>query len=257
MIAILSPAKKLDFKQPVPEINYTELFFPEEASQLAEQLKNYSPADLMQLMKISRSLAELNTERFFKWHWPFNESEGRPAILAFNGEAYNGLQARTFSTEELNTAQHHLRILSGLYGLLRPLDLILPYRLEMGIKLKNPKGKDLYQFWGDKITMQLNKDLADGGHKALVNLASQEYFKAINPKKIEVPIITPVFKEYKNGAFKVISVYAKKARGMMTRFIIQNQLTDPEELKAFDLDGYHYNNQLSTDKEMVFTRHEL
>ncbi|MGQ1891161.1 peroxide stress protein YaaA [Thermophagus sp. OGC60D27] len=255
MLAILSPAKKLDFKKPFPYPNHTPILFPKEASLLAEQLKSYSPTQLMKLMKISNSLAELNAERFFKWQWPFDEKEGRQAIYAFNGEAYNGLQARTLSPEEIDTAQQQLRILSGLYGLLRPLDLILPYRLEMGTKLETPKGKNLYQFWNDKITRQLNEDLKTEGHKALINLASQEYFKALDPDKIEVPIITPIFKEFKNGTYKVVSIYAKKARGRMTRFIIQNRLTDPEDLKAFDLEGYHFNNDLSQGREMVFTRH--
>jgi len=255
MLAILSPAKKLDFKKPLPHHNHTSILFPEEASVLIEQLKTYSPSQLMNLMKISNNLAELNVERFMKWHWPFDEKEGRQAVFAFNGEAYNGLQIRTLNKEEINTAQQQLRILSGLYGLLRPLDLILPYRLEMGTKLVTPMGKNLYSFWDQKITLQLNKDLIKGRHKALINLASQEYFKAINPDKIEVPIITPIFKEYKNGTYKVISIYAKKARGLMTRFIIQNKLTDPEDLKAFDLEGYHFNNDLSQGREMVFTRH--
>jgi hypothetical protein len=255
MIAIISPAKKLDFKKKVPLSKHTSILFPDEAKELALQLKSYSPRALMELMNISPNLAELNAGRFQKWHWPCDAQEGRQAIYAFNGEAYNGLDAYSLSSEEIETAQEKLRMLSGLYGLLRPLDLIMPYRLEMGTSLQNKKGKDLYRFWGDKITSQLNKDLKNGGHHVLINLASQEYFKAIDPEKIDTPIITPVFKENKNGSYKVISIYAKKARGMMVRFIIRNRLSDPEDLKAFDMDGYHYNNDLSKGNEMVFTRH--
>ncbi|PWD98115.1 peroxide stress protein YaaA [Marinilabilia rubra] len=255
MLAILSPAKKLDFKSDLPQKKNTQIRFPYEAAELVDKLRSYSPKQLMGLMSISQNLADLNAGRFHQWHWPYEEKEGRQAIFAFNGEAYNGLDAYSLNSKETDAAQQHLRILSGLYGLLRPLDLILPYRLEMGTKLENKKGKDLYKFWGDKITEQLNDDLNKGNHKALVNLASQEYFKSIASDKISKPIITPVFKENKNGRYKVISVYAKKARGMMVRFIVQNQLTDPEELKAFNIDGYHFNNDLSDGNEMVFTRH--
>ncbi len=254
MIAILSPAKKLDFNRNIPTDNHSEIRFSEEAIQLAQQLKTYSQNDLQKLMKISPQLAELNAERFHQWHWPHDEKESRQAIFAFNGEAYNGLDATSLDESEISIAQKQLRILSGLYGLLRPLDLIMPYRLEMGIKLETGKGKDLYKFWGDKITQKLNDDLNSGNHQALINLASHEYFKAIDPEKIDKPIITPEFKENKNGTYKVISVYAKKARGMMVRFIIQNQLSNSEDLKAFDWDGYHFNNDLSKGNEMVFTR---
>jgi len=255
MIAILSPAKKLDFKKNVPFEKHTPIRNPDEATQLIEKLRNYSPAELRNLMNISSNLAELNAERFQKWHWPYGEDEARQAIFAFNGEAYNGLDAYSLNEEALENARNQLRILSGLYGLLRPLDLIMPYRLEMGTKLPNEKGKDLYKFWENKITRQLNEDLEKGGHKALINLASQEYFKALEPKQINAEIITPIFKENKNGDYKVISVYAKKARGMMVRFIVQNGLSEPEELKAFDWDGYYFNNGLSNGNEMVFTRH--
>jgi cytoplasmic iron level regulating protein YaaA (DUF328/UPF0246 family) len=255
MLAIISPAKKLDFKKELPFNKSTEIRFPEEAARLADRLKSFSPAGLIDLMNISFSLAQLNTERFHKWHWPYNGEDSRQAVYAFNGEAYNGLDAFSLSKEEVETAQKQLRILSGLYGLLRPLDLILPYRLEMGTKLETPKGKDLYAFWGDKITQKLNEDLNSEEHKVLVNLASQEYFKSVDPGKIDKPIVTPVFKEYKNDQYKVISIYAKKARGMMIRFIIRNKLSDPEDLKAFDIEGYHFNNDLSTENELVFTRH--
>jgi len=255
MLAILSPAKKLDFKSDLPQKKNTQIRFPDEAAELVDQLRHFSPKELMNLMSISQNLADLNAERFHKWHWPYSDKEGRQAIYAFNGEAYNGLDADSLNSKEIDAAQQHLRILSGLYGLLRPLDLILTYRLEMGTKLENANGKDLYKFWGDKIAKQLDEDLRKDNHKALVNLASQEYFKSIDLEKISKPVITPVFKENKNGQYKVISVYAKKARGMMVRFIIKNQLTDPEALKAFDIDGYHFNNDLSNGSEMVFTRH--
>ena len=256
MIAILSPAKKLDFKKSLPfDTPKTNIRFPGEARELIDHLRRYSPKELMDLMNISQNLANLNAERFHQWHWPYDEKEGRPALFAFNGEAYNGLDAYSLTPEQTETAQDNLRILSGLHGLLRPLDLILPYRLEMGTKLDNERGKDLYQFWNNKITEALNEDLHKGNHKALINVASKEYFKAIDPEKIEVPVITPVFKENKNGTYKIISVYAKKARGMMVRFIVQNGLTDPEDLKAFDMDGYYFNNELSKGNEFVFTRH--
>ena len=255
MIAILSPAKKLDFKKEVPTKKDSEIIFSDEAAALADKLKKFSPDELMKLMKISRQLGELNAERFHKWHWPYDDKESRQAIFAFNGEAYNGLDAFTLTSKETDIAQNQLRIISGMYGILRPLDRIMPYRLEMSTKLSTDEGKDLYEFWGQKLTSQLNRDLKQGNHKALVNLASQEYFKALDAEKIEKPIITPVFKENKNGEYKVISIYAKKARGMMVRFIIQNNLTDPEDLKAFDEDGYHFNNELSEGNEIVFTRH--
>ncbi|WP_291861720.1 peroxide stress protein YaaA [Marinilabilia sp.] len=255
MIAILSPAKKLDFKKNVPSAERSKIIFSGEASSLVEKLKKFSPDELMNLMNISRQLGELNAERFFQWHWPFERKESRQAIYAFNGEAYNGLDAYSLDSRDINSSQKQLRILSGLYGVLRPLDMIMPYRLEMGTKLPNEKGNNLYKFWGDKLTTQLNEDLLKGNHKALVNLASEEYFKAIDPEKIVKPIITPIFKENKNGQYKVISIYAKKARGMMVRFIIQNKLTEPDDLKAFDEDGYHFNTGLSQGSEIVFTRH--
>jgi cytoplasmic iron level regulating protein YaaA (DUF328/UPF0246 family) len=255
MIALLSPAKKLEFRKQVSFDQSTEIQFPDEAGELVQILKKFSTGELINLMNISRDLAELNIERFHQWHWPYNEKEARQAIYAFNGEAYNGLDAYSFSSNEIETIQKQLRILSGLYGILRPLDLILPYRLEMGTKLENAKGKDLYEFWREKITTRLNDDIKKHNHKALINLASQEYYKAINPDKINADIYTPIFKENKNGTYKVISIYAKRARGMMVRFIVENSLSDPEELKAFDMEGYYFNNKLSGEKELVFTRH--
>ncbi len=255
MLAILSPAKTLDYDTPVPLARSTRFRFPDEAGELVKQLQGYTPRRLSNLMNISDNLAQLNAVRYAQWQYPFDESKARQALFAFKGDVYSGMDAYSLNEKELNRAQQNVRILSGLYGLLRPLDLILPYRLEMGTKLKNKGRKDLYAFWGEKITAQLNHDLKNGGHQVLVNLASQEYFKAINPQNIEAEIVVPVFKDYKNGTYKIISFYAKKARGMMVRFMLQNQLANPEELKAFDVDGYHYNNELSNEDEMVFTRH--
>jgi len=205
-------------------------------------------------MSISSKLADLNYTRFQLWHFPFEKTEGRQAIFAFNGEVYNGLDAYSLSEKEIEYAQDKLSILSGLYGILRPLDLILPYRLEMGTKIQLNKYNNLYEFWGNKIAQELYMDIEKNNHKALINLASSEYFKSVQKKSIKVPIITPEFKDLKDGQYKMISIYAKKARGLMTRFIIQNELEDPNDLKAFNLEGYYFNNQLSTELKPVFTR---
>jgi cytoplasmic iron level regulating protein YaaA (DUF328/UPF0246 family) len=255
MLILLSPAKTMDFETKVPIEHFTSLRFPGEAQELVNQLKSYTPKKLSQLMNISDQLAQLNVRRFQEWKHPIAPTKGRQAIFAFKGEVYSGLNATNLGLENIEKAQEEVRILSGIYGLLRPLDLILPYRLEMGTKLKNKKGKDLYAFWGDKITQQINLDLQTGQQQALVNLASLEYFKAVHPKKLNTNIYTPVFKEHKNGTYKVISVYAKKARGLMVQFILKNRLTNPDDMKAFDLEGYHFNSALSQGNEMVFTRH--
>jgi cytoplasmic iron level regulating protein YaaA (DUF328/UPF0246 family) len=254
MQIIISPAKSLDFDTTVTSALYSNYRFTNEAKQIAAVLKTYTPKDLGSLMKISQSLADLNYTRFQNWYFPFTEDESRQAIFAFKGDVYTGLDAFSLSEQEISTAQKQLRILSGLYGLLRPLDLILPYRLEMGTKLSVVPSANLYEFWETKITKLLNKDIEDNNHKFLINLASNEYYKALQPRKIKVPIITPTFKDWKNGQYKIISFYAKKARGLMTRFIIQNQISDPENLKAFDGEGYYYNNELSTESKPVFTR---
>jgi cytoplasmic iron level regulating protein YaaA (DUF328/UPF0246 family) len=254
MQIIISPAKALDFDTPVKINDYSEYRFIKESKKIASVLKKYAPAQLADLMKISPKLADLNFNRYQYWHHPFEKEEGKQAIFAFNGEVYNGLKASSLSHNEVIIAQSQLRILSGLYGLLRPFDLIIPYRLEMGTKLSVGSFKDLYQFWGNKLTDLLNNDIEENNNKALINLASNEYFKSIKSKNICVPIITPEFKDLKNGTYKVISIYAKKARGLMTRFIIANALTNPDDLKAFDCEGYYYNNQLSTEFKPVFTR---
>ena len=254
MHIVISPAKTIDLKSKVPVDNYTNIRFPEESSELAEILKGKSREELKELMGISESLARLNYDRYRNWHYPYSPEEGRQAIFAFKGDVYAGLDAYNLSVDDINFAQEHLSILSGLYGLLRPLDLILPYRLEMGTKLKNPAGDNLYKYWSDKITDRLNEDLEKSGSDILVNLASNEYFKSINTKKLNARIITPVFKNSKNGEYKVISIYAKKARGLMTRYIIRNKITNPDELPGFNDDGYYFNSGLSSSNELVFTR---
>lgn len=255
MLIVISPAKTLDYDREIPDYKPTAIRMAEEAAELADQLRAFSPGKLKKLMKISDALAQLNADRFLEWQWPFKQESVRPALLAFNGEVFVGLDALTMEPGAMEYAQKSLRILSGLYGVLRPLDNIMPYRLEMGTKLKTKKGKDLYAFWGDKITRLLNDDIQEAGHPYLVNLASKEYFSAIHTKELCVPVITPVFKNLKNGQYKILSFYAKKARGLMSRYIIENNITHPDELKAFCLDGYQFNSELTMTKgEMVFTR---
>jgi len=200
-------------------------------------------------------LAQLNADRFLEWQWPFKAEAVRPALLAFKGEVFVGLDALTMEPGAMENAQKSLRILSGLYGVLRPLDNIMPYRLEMGTKLITNKGKDLYAFWGDKITQLINNDIKQEGHQYLVNLASKEYFSSINTKDLSVLVVTPVFKDLKNGQYKILSFFAKKARGLMSRYIIENNLTHRDELKAFCMDGYQFNSEMTVTKgELVFTR---
>ena len=254
MHIVISPAKTLDLKTETPVKDYSEIRFHKESSRLAGILKKKSREELEKLMNISTALGRLNFDRYQNWHYPYSADEGRQAIFAFKGEVYSGLDAYNLPAEAIDFAQDHLTILSGLYGSLRPLDLILPYRLEMGTKLNTPEGANLYKFWGDKITELLNRDMQKTNSSILVNLASNEYFKAINTKKLNAAIVTPVFKDSKNGEYKVISIYAKKARGLMTRYILQNRLTDPEELLGFSEEGYYYNSNLSSENEPVFTR---
>ncbi|WP_455812460.1 peroxide stress protein YaaA [Pseudomonas graminis] len=256
MLMVISPAKTLDFESPLATKRYTQPALLEESQKLIAVARQLSPADIGSLMHISDKLAVLNAERFNDWQPDFTPDNARQAILAFKGDVYTGLQAETFSDAAFDFAQQHLRMLSGLYGLLRPLDLMQAYRLEMGIKLANPAGKDLYSFWGDKLTHALNAALAEQGDSVLINLASDEYFKAVKPKLLEGEIIKPVFLDEKNGKFKVISFYAKKARGLMSRYIIENELTQPEQLKKFDVDGYAFDADASQGNELVFKRHE-
>lgn len=253
MLVVISPAKSLDFdSKPVTE-RHSQPEFLKESRQLNQELKKLSPGELSELMSISDKLGELNFGRNQQWKTPFNLNNAKQAVLAFTGDVYQGLEAEKFSEKEFDVAQEMIRILSGLYGVLKPLDLIQPYRLEMGTRFGVNGAGNLYEFWRDNVTKAINNDLKKSGGP-LINLASNEYFKAIDQKKIDVEIITPAFKDLKNGQYKMISFYAKKARGLMSRFIVVNKITDPEDLKAFDLDGYYFNNDLSKDKNWVFTR---
>lgn len=254
MIIVISPAKSLYNQPPVTFNKHSEADFLPEAEKIVSVLKKKKPAQLAELMGISQKLAELNFQRFQEWTLPFTPENSWQAVLMFNGDVYQGLRAETFLEAEFEAAQQKLRILSGVYGLLKPLDLIQPYRLEMGTSLPIGRKKDLYEFWKLKITAKLNQELAQEQTPVLVNLASNEYFSAIDTKKLKARIITPAFKESKNGDYQMISFFAKRARGLMSRFILQNNISDPEEMKAFDLEGYFYNNQLSKGDNWVFTR---
>ncbi|PHM39943.1 peroxide stress protein YaaA [Xenorhabdus mauleonii] len=256
MLITISPAKTLDYASPLATEKYSQPELLDNSQQLIEVCRALTPAQIGSLMSISDKLAGLNAARFSEWQPNFTPENARQAVLAFKGDVYTGMQAETFSADDFDFAQTHLRILSGLYGVLRPLDLMQPYRLEMGIKLENSRGKDLYAFWGDRITENLNKALEQQGDDVLVNLASDEYFKSVNSKKLAANIIKPVFLDEKNGKFKVISFYAKKARGLMSRFIIQNKLTDPAQLVEFNLEGYAFDDALSKGNELVFKRPE-
>lgn len=260
MYFLLSPAKNLNEKDNVPlELAFSQPELMEQACELMSVLKPLMPADLMELMKISHDLAELNVNRNQNWVWdndkPFSLSKGaKPAVYLFDGDVYTGLDTYHLNAEAIAYLNEHLGILSGLYGLLKPLDLMLPYRLEMGTKLQNPKGNNLYKFWGDTITNLINERITTNRHQVLINLASEEYFKSVNPKKVCVPIITPRFEDGKNGNYKVVSFYAKKARGLMMKFACENLLTQVDELKDFDLEGYYFVEKLSDESNLVFRR---
>ncbi|MBI9052221.1 MAG: peroxide stress protein YaaA [Bacteroidales bacterium] len=254
MITIISPAKKLDFKSEVKSKEFTIPDLLNDSKILIKELQKLNPVDIVKLMKVSSDIANLNFERNLSWRTPFNLDNSKQAIYAFNGQVYLGLEAKTLSKKDLLFAQDNLRILSGLYGVLRPLDLMQSYRLEMGTALKNPKGKNLYEFWAAKITDKINAELQTHKNKVLINLASNEYYKSVKSKSIKGDIITPVFKEAKGNTYKTIAVYAKTARGLMSRFIIQNRIQNPEDIKTFDVSGYLYNQDLSTSKQWVFTR---
>jgi len=254
MLLIISPAKKLDFDSIAQTEKFTQADFLDDSQELINTLLPYTVGDLEKLMKLSRNLAELNYQRYRDWQLPFNPQNAKQAISTFKGDVYHGLNIESFNDEQLDFAQQHLRILSGLYGLLRPLDLMQPYRLEMGTRLENQRGKNLYEFWQDKITIAINKQLKQSGSSHLINLASNEYFKSVIPKQVIAPIITPVFKELKNDQYKIISLLAKRARGMMSAYILKNQLNNVEDIKQFADAGYKYNETLSTEFEWVFTR---
>ena len=254
MIIILSPAKSLDFETKVDSTLVSEISFPKEAEQLMKKLKKLSSKKIGDLMKVSPAIADLNYERNQKWAFPFNSEEVKQAAFCFTGEAYRGMDVNSFSDKEIENLQSRLRILSGLYGLLKPMDLIMPYRLEMGTRLPVGKKTNLYQFWDTKIQKALQVELDKQENKVLVNLASAEYFKAAKLKDLNAEIVTPIFKDNKNGTYKTIMTFAKKARGMMTAYIVKNNIQSVEGLKGFDTDGYIFNNEMSVNGEMVFTR---
>ena len=250
MLVVISPAKKLDYSSSIeaPELSQPALL--DHAEELSIGLKALAPQNVSSLMHLSDKLGALNYERFQEWQTPFNETNARAAVLAFKGDVYQGLDADSMTAEDLHWAQDHLRILSGLYGVLRPLDLMQAYRLEMGTKFANQRGKNLYQFWGDVITAELNRVESS----VLVNLASNEYFKSVRKKDVNARIVTPVFMDKKDDKYKIISFYAKKARGLMSRYIIQNRITEIEQINQFDSDGYVYNAALSELDAPVFLR---
>jgi len=255
MLILISPAKTLDYQSPLATTRYTHPELLDYSQQLITEARKLSAPQIATLMSISDKLASLNATRFHEWQPDFTPQNARQAILAFKGDVYTGLQAEEFNDADFDFAQTHLRMLSGLYGVLRPLDLMQPYRLEMGIRLENAKGKDLYHFWGDIITDKLNEALKAQGDNIIVNLASDEYFKSVKPKKLQGRIIKPVFLDEKNGKFKVISFYAKKARGLMSRYIIENRLTKPSQLTGFNSEGYFFDEETSVKDELVFKRH--
>lgn len=253
MLVLLSPAKTLDFESDIPNLEVSTPAFLDEAEYLNEKLRKLSTRQLGKLMNISSGLSDLNYERNQGFSIPFNEENARPAIFAFKGDVYTGLSVEELDQKDILYAQKHLRILSGLYGLLRPLDLMQAYRLEMGTKMKVTQKKDnLYKFWDKKITKAIN----EVGEDLIINLASNEYFKAVKPKFLEGKVISPRFLDSKGGEYKMISFFAKKARGLMTRYIVQNRIEDIEDLKGFDLEGYTYNERLSEKMEPTFTREE-
>jgi len=254
MIIVISPAKTVDFETPPQTSKFTSPDFLKQSNVLVREMRNYSHNDIKKLMNVSDKIAVLNVERFKDFKTPFTPKNAKQAILAFKGDVYTGLNIEDFKAQELDFAQKHLRILSGLYGLLRPLDLMQAYRLEMGLKLPIKKTKNLYEFWDNQVTEKINAEFKKQKENTLINLASNEYFKVIKKKELNGTIITPAFKEARDGGFKMIGIYAKRARGLMSRYIIKNRIKDSEELKAFDLDGYKFNKKLSTDTDWTFTR---
>ena len=255
MLILISPAKTLDFDTPVWTKKHTEPRLMDSAQKLADRLKKKSPGQLAKLMSLSKDLAALNAKRYADWQYPFDPEQARQAIFAFEGDVYLGLDVHEhFEDEDLEYAQNHLRILSGLYGVLRPLDNMMPYRLEMGTKLKVGRPNNLYEFWGESIANLLQEDLDAQGDEIVVNLASQEYWKAAHKKSLNATVITPEFKDWKNGQYKMLSFFAKKARGLMTRYLLTERIDTIEGLKAFNLEGYSYNKELSSDISPVFTR---
>lgn len=254
MLIVLSPAKTLDYETPLATAEHTLPDFVDHSTELIRNLRRLAPADIASLMKISDPLAALNAGRYASWTPQFNSDNARAAVLAFNGDVYAGLDAPTLAPAALSHLQSHVRILSGLYGLLRPLDLMQPYRLEMGTRLKNSRGANLYAFWGNLVTDTLADELGRRNKAALVNLASEEYFKVVQPERLSVPVITPVFQDWKDGRYKIISFHAKRARGLMARYAAVNGIADAEELKDFDLGGYAYDAANSDTSRWMFRR---
>lgn len=254
MLMVISPAKTLDYTSPLATEDFTQPRYLEQSRQLIEILRKLNPNELADLMKLSDKLTGLNVARFTDWQPNFTLENARQAILAFKGDVYTGLEAESLTSEDFQYAQQHLRILSGLYGVLRPLDLMQPYRLEMGTKLQNSAGNNLYEFWGDSITESLNQSIAEQKASVLLNLASNEYFKAVKPKQLNATLINVDFKDLKNGQYKIISFYAKKARGIMARYVIQNKIDSVEALKDFTEQGYYYSAEQSKPTHLVFLR---
>lgn len=260
MILVISPAKALDYETPPTTTSFTQPDFLDHAAELIAVLREKSPAEIAELMALSDPLSSLNVARYASWSLPFAPDNAKQALLAFNGDVYEGLDAKRLTEADLAWAQDHLRILSGLYGVLRPLDLMQAYRLEMGTRLANPRGKNLYEFWGERITDELNRLLAGeeeaGRERVLVNLASDEYFKSVKPKKLKGRIVTPVFEDWKGGRYKIISFYAKRARGLMSRYAITRRVDEVEALKGFDAEGYAFAADASDADTLVFRRRE-
>ncbi|AHG63280.1 peroxide stress protein YaaA [Advenella mimigardefordensis] len=254
MLFLLSPAKKLDYDSPVSTRTHTQPLFVKRSAELIKVLKTKSAEDIAGLMKLSQALSELNVQRYAEWKPKFDQKNSRQAVLAFNGDVYEGLAAETLSESQLTWAQEHVAILSGLYGVLRPLDLMQPYRLEMGTRLQNSRGKNLYEFWGSEIAQYLNERLADQPSRIVINLASEEYFKAVDLKALDARVVQCVFQDYKNGVYKIISFNAKRARGLMARFAIETKAKTPAALKKFNVEGYAFAAEESTEDKLVFRR---
>lgn len=254
MLILISPAKTLDFETPPATADHTQPRFLEHSRELIGILRDQSPADLARLMKLSSKLADLNYARYGAWHEPFTADNARQAVLAFRGDVYSGLEADHWSGDDFARAQDRLRILSGLYGLLRPLDLIQPYRLEMGTRLANARGRDLYAFWGDRLTAALNAELAAQGGSVVVNLASNEYWKAVDPAALDARVIIPTFKDFSRGSYRFVSFHAKRARGMMASWIIRERIDTAADLERFGEGGYRFHEAESRPDAPVFVR---
>jgi cytoplasmic iron level regulating protein YaaA (DUF328/UPF0246 family) len=256
MLTVISPAKTLDFDTPTVTNAFSQPVHLTQSRKLVRRMRQLSGQELSKLMHVSENIADLNQHRFKKWKTPFNPDNARQAIFAFKGDVYIGLDAYTMTEQNVEFAQDHLRILSGLYGVLRPLDLMQAYRLEMGTRIDTDMGNNLYQFWNGRITRTLNQELKQSGSNALINLASNEYFKSIKPKLLKADVITPVFKDYNKGKYQVIGFFAKKARGLMARYMIDNEIDNPAALKDFGAEGYAFNKAMSDSHEWVFTRRQ-